>query len=536
MPVCAEVGLEAEAEESSNKLRRWRGMRSIKVKLMLLGMVVLATMWIGFAPPPGVASPQRCITVTGAPFDRTTLGFLESADLIIIAIDNSGSVKGRGLLPTEKECAKAVVEVWEGKQFAVLSFNESITVEQYPTYDTISVFEAIDRIQDTENLTYMNGAIDRACEIIRGAGERGEGALVLSTDGFPTTPDGFTKDVEAAIEATRQAAENFRYNCSILAVVGVALEEEAKEFMEEISDVVIEIPPPPCPVEDFETGDFSKCPWVVDGWIVTDDNPHSGEFSAKAYIGTLEITLTTTDGILSFWIDSNCSGDLRLWMDGHEIGSWSDDCEWHQVEIPIHAGTHTFVWESYDGDDPYWLDDIVFPVVRVGIGVCPCPTGLRVPEDYSTIQAAIDAAEPGDCINVGPGTYREELWIDKDIILCGAGPDVTTIEGKVTIAAGTPHIEGFRITGSSSSGIIVNHYTKPTIWNNIIEHHAYDGITIWSLSEPEISYNVIRYNHGCGVRIDVPERTTVTGTGNEIYDNGHDLCPSADDFPPGFMR
>jgi len=290
--------------------------------------------------------------------------------------------------------------------------------------------------------------------------------------------------------------------------------------------------PQPLAFEGFETGSFpTALPWVVYGWVITDDNPHSGRFSAKAYIGTLEITLTTADGTLSFWIDSNCSGDLRLWIDGDKVGSWSDDCEWHQVEIPIHGGTHTFVWESYDDDDPYWLDDITFPTARVV--ACP-PTGLRVPEGYSTIEEAIDAAEPGDVIIVAPGTYREELWIDKDIFLCGAGADQVTIEGKVTVATGAPRIEGFRITGSSSSGIIVNHYTQPTIWHNIIEHHAYDGITIWSLSEPEISYNIIRYNHGCGVSIDVPERTTVTGTGNEIYDNGQDLCPSEEAFPPGF--
>jgi parallel beta-helix repeat protein len=297
--------------------------------------------------------------------------------------------------------------------------------------------------------------------------------------------------------------------------------------------------PPPLPIpaganENFETGDFSRFPWISHGWEVTDDNPHSGWFSAKAYIGTLEITLATGEGILSFWIDSNCSGDLRLWMDGHEIGSWSDDCDWHQVEIPIHGGTHTFVWESYDYDDPYWLDDISFPVAGVGVGVCPCPTGLRVPQDYSTIGAAIKAASPSECINVGPGTYREELWIDKDIILCGAGADVTTIEGKITIASGAPRIEGFRITGSYS-GIVVNHYTRPTIQYNIIEYNDF-GILIWSLSEPTISYNVIRYNHSCGISIDETERTTVAGTGNEIYGNGQDLCPSEAAFPPGFRK
>lgn len=50
-------------------------------------------------------------------------------------------------------------------------------------------------------------------------------------------------------------------------------------------------------------------------------------------------------------------------------------------------------------------------------GPPPRPAGpydtLRVPEDYPTIQAAVDAAEPGDLILVGPGIYREEVVVTK---------------------------------------------------------------------------------------------------------------------------
>jgi pectin methylesterase-like acyl-CoA thioesterase len=34
-----------------------------------------------------------------------------------------------------------------------------------------------------------------------------------------------------------------------------------------------------------------------------------------------------------------------------------------------------------------------------------------VPEDHDTIQAAVDAARPGDLILVGPGVYREEVKV-----------------------------------------------------------------------------------------------------------------------------
>jgi pectin methylesterase-like acyl-CoA thioesterase len=40
---------------------------------------------------------------------------------------------------------------------------------------------------------------------------------------------------------------------------------------------------------------------------------------------------------------------------------------------------------------------------------------IRVPDDYPTIQAAIDAASSGYNINVSSGTYFEHLIIDKPL-------------------------------------------------------------------------------------------------------------------------
>ena len=53
---------------------------------------------------------------------------------------------------------------------------------------------------------------------------------------------------------------------------------------------------------------------------------------------------------------------------------------------------------------------------------------LRVPQDYSTIQAAIESASPGDEVVISPGTYEGGVFVDKDLTLRG--------ESEITLAGG----------------------------------------------------------------------------------------------------
>lgn len=53
---------------------------------------------------------------------------------------------------------------------------------------------------------------------------------------------------------------------------------------------------------------------------------------------------------------------------------------------------------------------------------------LFVPDQHPTIQAAVDAASPGDRILVGPGEYAG-AWINKWVKISGAGDDTVINEG-----------------------------------------------------------------------------------------------------------
>ncbi|MCX5009467.1 right-handed parallel beta-helix repeat-containing protein [Streptomyces sp. NBC_00555] len=61
---------------------------------------------------------------------------------------------------------------------------------------------------------------------------------------------------------------------------------------------------------------------------------------------------------------------------------------------------------------------------------------LVVPKDYPTIQAAVDAAHPGDRITVRPGVYREQVVIGKDVSITGSGDRKTTIQAPQTLTPG----------------------------------------------------------------------------------------------------
>ncbi|MBN1799756.1 MAG: hypothetical protein JW822_14360 [Spirochaetales bacterium] len=80
---------------------------------------------------------------------------------------------------------------------------------------------------------------------------------------------------------------------------------------------------------------------------------------------------------------------------------------------------------------------------------------ITVPDDWGTIQQAIDNAAIGDVIYVRPGTYDERLIIDKRIILMGSGsgnnPAVDTIIESTTQTAGLDEYTVRIDTGGSSS-------------------------------------------------------------------------------------
>ena len=91
------------------------------------------------------------------------------------------------------------------------------------------------------------------------------------------------------------------------------------------------------------------------------------------------------------------------------------------------------------------------------------PTTIIVPDDYPTIQEAINSASPGDTIYVRAGTYNENVVVNKSVSLVGENRATTIIDvegrwatpyyGAVQVIVNNVKISGFTIRNSPDAGI-----------------------------------------------------------------------------------
>lgn len=195
---------------------------------------------------------------------------------------------------------------------------------------------------------------------------------------------------------------------------------------------------------------------------------------------------------------------------------------------------------------------------------------IHVPEDYPTIQEAIDAAVDGDTVLVNDGTYEEAInFLGKAITVISVnGPEVTIIDSGPLVGLNTPVtfnsgenslsvLEGFTITcnqeythvidcidGSSPTiksniitrngslampAIYCNNSANPVIENNLITNNAL-AISCYD-SSPQIENNFILCNSSHGINItgnssaQIIENIICGNIGRAIqcYDVGNDL-------------
>ena len=171
----------------------------------------------------------------------------------------------------------------------------------------------------------------------------------------------------------------------------------------------------------------------------------------------------------------------------------------------------------------------VFFVLAIALSIAASAQAAErnVPGDYQSIQLAIDAAQPGDTVVVGVGTYREPIVMRSEIILKGEETARTLLTGNgekpvIRVDGAT----GVRISNFTfvdlSSGIQVTGNAEVNVAANVFDCGGGDGIRIFDNAIADISNNTF---YDCGTAF-WRAHDGVKVRSNLFYDNVTAISPA----------
>ncbi len=151
---------------------------------------------------------------------------------------------------------------------------------------------------------------------------------------------------------------------------------------------------------------------------------------------------------------------------------------------------------------------------------------IHVVNDGDSIMAAVQAAKPGDTIQVMPGTYHETVYIDKDDIrIIGVIKDGkrATLDGKGVLndaflySGNNFVVENFLITRYKGNGVMGQAGNNFEIRNNIIEDTGVYGIFPQLGKNGIVEYNVISGIEDAAIYVGMSDNIHVAH--NDVFEN-----------------
>ncbi len=224
--------------------------------------------------------------------------------------------------------------------------------------------------------------------------------------------------------------------------------------------------------------------------------------------------------------------------------------------IPVHFWLNSFVWglivlawwglgrrrpvvsRLEMGRTDSWLPTsrratalaLVSAVLIAGALLARGARTVRVPEDFQSIQAAIDSVSSGRRIRIAAGDYAESLVISRPVALLGPEHGVATLLGDPCLPV--VHIrdthdvklKGLTIIGGES-GVLVERSQEVVIIENVIEGNRRFGIRVRNASASIIDNKVVGTLPPYGKGVHITNTMEWPGSlvqGNRVEDNAQE--------------
>ncbi len=175
-----------------------------------------------------------------------------------------------------------------------------------------------------------------------------------------------------------------------------------------------------------------------------------------------------------------------------------------------------------------WVSGLAVFVVVALASTASFAAERTVPGDYKTIQAAIDASQPGDTVLVDPGTYRETITLRSNIVLRGRETARTLLEGEgenpvITVDGVTDvRISNFTFV-DALIGVRISGNADVIIAGNVFDGGGSGtAVMVLDFAAAQISNNTF---YDCGTAIS-REHDGVGIRNNMFYDNVTAIAPA----------
>ena len=128
---------------------------------------------------------------------------------------------------------------------------------------------------------------------------------------------------------------------------------------------------------------------------------------------------------------------------------------------------------------------------------------------YNTIHQAVDAANPGDTVLVAPGTYAENVVVNKPLTITGNATVQAADSSKdvFMVTSQGVHIDGLTITGGASGVDVAN--VSSCVITNINAHGNVRGVYLAFATNSEVRNSNLS-NNGYGVYCDYAMSNTIS--------------------------